>query len=54
MNTSQLESAANWFVDTMLPAREIYRLRCREFGLLHYSLDASVDSYARALNNFRA
>jgi len=54
MNTSQIEAAASWFVDTVLPAREIYRLRCREFGLLNYSLDASVDAYARVLRSLRA
>ena len=54
MDDTELKAAANWFVDTVLPAREIYRLRCREFGLLHYSLDASVDSYARALNSLLA
>lgn len=44
-----LESAAAWFVDKVLADREAFRARSRELGLARYSLQASVDSYRRAL-----
>lgn len=43
--------AVDWFVDTVLPAREAFRSRCRAFGMARFSLDACVDGYARALQS---
>jgi glycosyltransferase involved in cell wall biosynthesis len=44
-----LESAAVWFVEKVLADREGFRARGRELGMARYSLQASVDSYRRAL-----
>ncbi|MDV3503094.1 hypothetical protein [Marinobacter sp. M-5] len=44
-----LEDAACWFVESVLADREGFRTRARELGAAQYSLQASVDSYRRAL-----
>jgi len=41
--------AARWFVEQVMSDREGFRSRSRELGMLHYSLEASVKSYKRAL-----
>lgn len=46
-----LAEAATWFMDEVLPERESFRTRCRELGMAHHSLEASVDSYRRALES---
>lgn len=44
-----LMRAATWFVNKVLVDREGYRVRSRELGMTRFSLQASVDSYRRAL-----
>lgn len=48
--SDELEVAASWFVDEVLPEREGFRERCREAGRRHFSLEATVESYRRALD----
>ena len=50
-NTDALTRAATWFTDHVLPAREHFRVRCREIGVRHHSLESSVNSYRKALKN---
>jgi glycosyltransferase involved in cell wall biosynthesis len=47
--SDQLERAASWFLDSVLPRREAFRVRCREVGLSHFALDEAVDRYRRVL-----
>lgn len=42
-------AAVDWFVDVVLADREGFRVRCRALGEAHFSLDACVAAYARAL-----
>ena len=49
-DSESLENAATWFVEKVLGDREGFRARARELGSAQYSLQASVDSYRRALN----
>ena len=49
MDDSGLDAAANWFLNTALPQRETFRLRCNETGIAHFSLDACVDNHHKAL-----
>lgn len=46
---SSLEAAAGWFIETVVPQREMFRARCREAGLVHYSLDGAVAAYEAAV-----
>lgn len=48
-DSETLENAAAWFVEKVLGDREGFRTRARELGMAKYSLQASVDSYRRAL-----
>ena len=43
-------TAARWFVDTVLPDRDIYRAKASAIGRKRFSLRRSIDDYARALN----
>lgn len=49
INQSTLETAAEWFVNTVIPNREGFRERCRQMGVSSFSLEASEDAYLRAL-----
>lgn len=42
-------AAAQWFLQEVLPARDVYRERCRALGEREFSLEQAVASYARAL-----
>jgi glycosyltransferase involved in cell wall biosynthesis len=44
-----LKTAADWFVRTVLPGRELFRHHCREVGLRYYSLEVAVEHYERAM-----
>lgn len=46
-----LEQVAIWFTEKVLPERETFRIRCRDAGLAHYSIETSVGSYRRALES---
>ncbi len=48
---SQLEAAANWFVDVVLPARNAFRKRCRNVGVANFSLERTLEGYRHALNH---
>ena len=48
MSDEELYAAAQWFVDSVLPDRALFALRCRELGCEAYSLDASVQAYVSA------
>lgn len=50
VSAAQAGAVADWFVDTVMPDRDGFRARCRALGVARFSLDASVDSYARALD----
>jgi len=44
-----LQMAADWFVGVVLSRRENFRIQSRATGKDHFSLEASVASYASAL-----
>ena len=44
-----LASVAEWFIHKVLPSREGYRSHCRSVGVEHFSLEASVEAYRKAL-----
>jgi len=50
---SQLEAAANWFVNVVLPAREAFRDRCRRVGIASFSLNEAVNNYQCAFDKVR-
>jgi len=47
------QAAARWFVDEVIPHREIFRHRAREAGKTLFSLSRSVADYLRAFEPFR-
>lgn len=49
-SSASLRSAANWFVDEVLPNSEKYGSACRERGLEFFSLDATVAGYKAAID----
>ena len=49
ISVENLEAAAEWFVHTVLPAADGFRESCRDVGVQNFSLEASVNVYARAL-----
>lgn len=49
MNDAELQAVADWFLNAVLPEREALREHCRQAGIKHFSLEASVASYQRAL-----
>ena len=51
MGSAEVEQTADWFVETVLTDREDFRLRCRQSGKQHFSLEASVDLYVHALEH---
>ncbi|MEJ7745201.1 MAG: glycosyltransferase [Luteimonas sp.] len=51
MSTQELGAAADWFVDVVLADGDGFAARCRETGLRHFSLAASVDAYSRAIES---
>lgn len=53
MDDAELKTAADWFVDSVLPQRERYRASSRMVGMNKFSLEASVTSYRQALQNLR-
>jgi glycosyltransferase involved in cell wall biosynthesis len=53
MDEAALQAAANWFVDTVLPARAAYRASCRAVGLNRFSLEASADLYRNAFESLK-
>ncbi|MEZ5754198.1 MAG: glycosyltransferase [Paracoccaceae bacterium] len=46
---AEREAMIGWVLDEVLPRREEMRARCHAAGLRHFSLAATVESYARAL-----
>lgn len=44
-----MDKAADWLIDTVLPDREGFRVRCNELGQSSFSLDDSVRGYLDAL-----
>lgn len=54
MSVLELDAAAAWFIDFVLPARDDFRQQARAAGLLHFDLASTVDSYARALQHVQA
>lgn len=51
MDKTELKTAADWFIDSVLPQRENYRKSSREVGLSRFSLEASASSYQNALEH---
>jgi hypothetical protein len=49
MDDEELESAAAWFVNTVLSNRDEISSRARAVGLKEFSLEASAATYERAL-----
>jgi glycosyltransferase involved in cell wall biosynthesis len=47
----QLDAAANWFVDVVLPARNAFRDRCRGVGVASFSLEKTLEGYRHAFNH---
>ncbi|OJH06704.1 MAG: hypothetical protein AOY29_05905 [Alcanivorax borkumensis] len=48
-DSDTLASVADWFIHKVLPSREGYRSHCRSVGVEHFSLEASVEAYRKAL-----
>lgn len=48
MKAKDLMAAADWFLDSVLPEREKYRVLSRTVGMNLFSLDASAESYKQA------
>lgn len=46
-------TAVDWFLEEVLPARDQFRIRCRQIGEQEFSLERAVASYARALAPLR-
>jgi len=53
MDSVELRAAADWFIDGVLPQREILRIAAREIGLSRFSLEACVEAYMKAFAVFR-
>lgn len=51
MDEADLKAAADWFVYSVLPHRESYRVISRKVGLSLFSLESSTASYSAALRN---
>jgi len=49
MTDTALQQVANWFVNDVLPKRTQMRVKCRQAGIEHFSLDACAQSYYKAL-----
>ena len=49
MSSTELEAAADWFVDEVLQDRAGFGARSRQAGLRHFSLASTVDAYAGAI-----
>ena len=48
MDDAELKTAADWFIDSVLPHRDTFRVNSRAIGLSRFSLEASAASYFRA------
>ena len=53
MSLGELEGAAEWFLHTVLPDATGFRGRCRDVGLRHFSLTATVDVYANVIETVK-
>ncbi len=51
MDEAELQAAANWFIDSVLPQREAFRAITRVAGVKGFSLEASAATYSQALQN---
>jgi hypothetical protein len=51
MDEADLKTAAEWFTNTVLPNRAAYRVNSRTLGLKWFSLESSIDAYAKALDS---
>jgi len=51
MSPTELSAAADWFVDAVLTDCTGFKARCREAGLRGFSLEASVEAYAKAIES---
>jgi glycosyltransferase involved in cell wall biosynthesis len=51
MDDAELRDAANWFIDSVLPQRETYRISSRAAGLKQFSLQAGIASYLQAFTD---
>lgn len=51
MDQAELQAAARWFVETVLPRRDVLRAQCNRLGVSRFSLDASVARYHAALQS---
>lgn len=49
MDSCELKAAADWFIDSVLPQRENYRVSSRAVGLKRFSVESSALSYRNAL-----
>lgn len=54
MDESELQAAASWFVNTVLPRREVMRTQCNRLGVSRFSLDACIAQYHAALQSLPA
>ena len=51
MDEAELQAAADWFIDSVLPQREAFRAISRVAGVKGFSLEASAATYSQALQN---
>jgi glycosyltransferase involved in cell wall biosynthesis len=49
VSSRELDEAATWIVDAVLPEREAFRTRCRAVGTEIFSIEECVDRYSEAL-----
>lgn len=52
MDEAELQAAADWFIDSVLPQREVFRANSRVAGVNGFSLEACAASYEQALQCF--
>lgn len=50
-NEESLWEASRWFIDTVTPAREKFRIDCRVYGENHFSLEHTARNYLEALTS---
>jgi glycosyltransferase involved in cell wall biosynthesis len=49
MDQSELATVTDWFLDNVLPNRTSFSRKCRDVGLMHFSLESAVSAYAEAV-----
>ena len=49
----ELDAAAEWVVEQVMPHRRLWREKARDVGVRHFSLETTVTAYRQALAEVR-